>query len=77
MECILHTTRTFVKPDYVSLHQLEDWMKTILSPQYKRSFLYGVGLPHCWTGPGSTAEGIKKMARHSRQLRPKPVATPW
>jgi len=61
----------------VAVHQLQDWMKTTSNPHYEGTFLYGVGKPHCWTGPVSMAERIKEMAQHAMRHMPQPVSTPW
>lgn len=61
----------------VATHQLEDWMKTTESPHYEGTFLYGVGKPHCWSGPVTTGERIKEMAQHGMRHMPEAVSTPW
>lgn len=61
----------------VATRQLEDWMRTTESPHYEGTFLYGVGKPHCWSGPVTLGERIKEMAQHGMRHMPEPVSTPW
>lgn len=61
----------------VATRRLEAWMKTTEDPHYEGTFLYGVGKPHCWTGPTSMAERLKEMAQHAMRHMPEEVSTPW
>jgi len=57
--------------------ELEQWMKTTQNPHYEASFLYGWRKPHCWSGPGTSAEKLKEMAQHIKRHAPDGVQTTW
>jgi putative esterase len=56
---------------------MERWMKKTADPHYAGYFLYGDRKPHCWTGPGTTAERLKEMAEFILRHKPEDATTPW
>jgi hypothetical protein len=60
-----------------AVKELEEWMKTTESPHYEGFFLYGVGMPHCWSGPIASDVRLVEMAEHIMRHAPEGTATPW
>jgi hypothetical protein len=56
---------------------LEAWMKTTENPHYEGFFMYGDQKPHCWSGPGTTADKIRDMAEYGLRKKPEGTTTPW
>jgi hypothetical protein len=56
---------------------LEAWMKTTQNPHYEGFFMYGDQKPHCWSGPGTTADKIREMAEYGLRKLPAGTTTPW
>jgi hypothetical protein len=57
--------------------ELEGWMKTTQNPHYEGFFMWGDGKPHCWSGPGTTADRIREMAEFGLWKKPEGTTTPW
>jgi len=57
--------------------ELEAWMKTTQNPHYEGYFVYGDQKPHCWSGPGTSADRLKEMAEYGLNKMPKGTTTPW
>jgi hypothetical protein len=60
-----------------AVYEMEAWMKTTTEPHYRGFFLYGDRKPHCWSGPGTTADRLRGMAEHALRHKPEGVTTPW
>jgi len=60
-----------------AVREMQAWMKTTQNPHYEGSFTYGDQMPHCWAGPGTTAERLKEMAEHGLRSMPAGTTTPW
>jgi hypothetical protein len=60
-----------------AVYEMEAWMKTTTEPHYRGFFLYGDRKPHCWRGPGTTADRLRGMATHALRHKPEGVTTPW
>jgi hypothetical protein len=60
-----------------AVRDMEAWMKTTQSPHYEGTFLYGDQKPHCWSGPGTSADRVREMAEHGLSKMPPGTATPW
>jgi hypothetical protein len=56
---------------------MEAWMKTTQNPHYEGFFMYGDQKPHCWSGPGTSADRVKEMAAYGLWKMPKGTTTPW
>ena len=59
------------------VRELEAWMKTTQNPHYEGYFVYGDQKPHCWTGPGTSADRLKEMAEYGLRKMPAGTTTPW
>ena len=57
--------------------EMEAWMKTTQNPHYEGYFLYGDQKPHCWSGPGTSADRVREMAEHGLNTMPAGTTTPW
>jgi hypothetical protein len=57
--------------------ELQAWMKTTQNPHYEGSFVYGDQKPHCWSGPGTSADRLKEMAEHGLRNMPAGTTTQW
>ena len=57
--------------------ELEAWMKTTQNPHYEGYFVYGDQKPHCWSGPGTSADRLREMAEHGLRHMPPGTTTPW
>ena len=57
--------------------ELQAWMKTTQNPHYEGYFVYGDQKPHCWSGPGTSADRLKQMAEHGLRTMPPGTTTPW
>ena len=57
--------------------ELDAWMKTTQNPHYEGSFMYGDQKPHCWSGPGTSADRLREMAEYGLWKMPKGTTTPW
>jgi hypothetical protein len=57
--------------------ELQAWMKTTKNPHYEGSFVYGDQKPHCWSGPGTSADRLREMAEHGLRNMPPGTTTPW
>jgi hypothetical protein len=57
--------------------ELEAWMKTTQSPHYEGYFVYGDQKPHCWSGPGTSADRLREMAEYGLRKMPPGTTTPW
>jgi len=60
-----------------AVRELEAWMKTTKNPHYEGYFMYGDQKPHCWSGPGTTADRLQEMAEHGLRKMPPGTTTPW
>ncbi|HEX5475228.1 MAG TPA: hypothetical protein VFX12_11245 [Vicinamibacterales bacterium] len=56
---------------------LEAWMKTTQNPHDEGFFMYGDRKPHCWSGPGTTADRVREMAEYGLRKKPEGTTTPW
>jgi len=59
------------------VRDMEAWMKTTQNPHYEGFFMYGDGKPHCWSGPGTTADRLREMAAYALRKKPEGTSTPW
>lgn len=59
------------------VRDLEAWMKTTEDPHYEGFFMYGDQKPHCWSGPGTTADKVREMAEYGLRKKPAGTTTPW
>lgn len=59
------------------VRELEAWMKTTENPHYEGFFMYGDQKPHCWSGPGTTADKVREMAEYGLRKKPAGTTTPW
>lgn len=57
--------------------ELQAWMKTTKNPHYEGYFVYGDQKPHCWSGPGTSADRLKEMAEHGLRKMPPGTTAPW
>jgi len=57
--------------------ELEAWMKTTTNPHYEGYFVYGDQKPHCWSGPGTSADRLREMAQFGLRKMPPGTTTPW
>lgn len=57
--------------------ELEAWMKTTENPHYEGYFVYGDQKPHCWAGPGTSADRLREMAEQGVRKMPAGTTTPW
>jgi hypothetical protein len=57
--------------------ELEAWMKTTQNPHYEGYFVYGDQKPHCWAGPGTSADRLREMAEYGLRKMPAGTTTPW
>ena len=57
--------------------ELQAWMKTTENPHYEGEFVYGDQKPHCWSGPGTSADRLKEMAEYGLRKMPPGTTTPW
>ena len=57
--------------------ELEAWMKTTQNPHYEGYFVYGDQKPHCWSGPGTSADRLREMAEFGLRHMPAGTTTPW
>jgi hypothetical protein len=57
--------------------ELEAWMKTTQNPHYEGFFVYGDQKPHCWSGPGTSADRLREMAEYGLRKMPAGTTTPW
>jgi hypothetical protein len=53
------------------------WMKTTEDPHHEGFFMYGDQKPHCWSGPGTSADRIREMAEYALRKKPAGTTTPW
>jgi hypothetical protein len=60
-----------------AVREMEAWMKTTEDPHYEGFFMYGDQKPHCWSGPGTTADRIREMAEYGLRRKPAGTTTPW
>jgi hypothetical protein len=60
-----------------AVYLLEDYLKTTSSPAWGGSITYGPRKPHCWVGPFSLEERLKKMAQYVAATAPRDVDRPW
>ena len=49
-------------------------MKTTLNQHYEGFFMYGDQEPHCWSGPGTSADRVREMAAYGLRKMPHPKA---
>jgi hypothetical protein len=59
------------------VREMEAWMKTTEDPHYEGFFMYGDQKPHCWSGPGTSADRIREMAQYGLRKKPAGTTTPW
>ena len=59
------------------VREMEAWMKTTEDPHYEGFFMYGDQKPHCWSGPGTSADRIREMAEYGLRKKPAGTTTPW
>jgi len=59
------------------VREMEAWMKTTENPHYEGFFMYGDQKPHCWSGPGTSADRIREMAEYGLRKKPAGATTPW
>jgi len=57
--------------------ELQAWMKTTTNPHYEGYFVYGDQKPHCWSGPGTSADRLREMAEYGLRKMPAGTTTPW
>ena len=57
--------------------ELQAWMKTTQNPHYEGEFVYGDQKPHCWSGPGTSADRLREMAEYGLRKMPPGTTTPW
>jgi hypothetical protein len=57
--------------------ELQAWMKTTQNPHYEGEFVYGDQKPHCWSGPGTSADRLREMAEYGLRKMPQGTTTPW
>lgn len=57
--------------------ELQAWMKTTQNPHYEGYFEYGDQKPHCWSGPGTSADRLREMAEYGLRKMPPGTTTPW
>ena len=57
--------------------ELEAWMKTTTNPHYEGYFVYGDQKPHCWSGPGTSADRLREMAEYGLRKMPEGTTTSW
>jgi len=57
--------------------ELQAWMKTTTNPHYEGYFVYGDQKPHCWSGPGTSADRLREMAEYGLRKIPAGTTTPW
>ncbi|MEO7041780.1 MAG: alpha/beta hydrolase-fold protein [Gemmatimonadaceae bacterium] len=57
--------------------ELQAWMKTTENPHYEGEFVYGDQKPHCWSGPGTSADRLKEMAEYGLRNMPQGTTTQW
>jgi Putative esterase len=60
-----------------AVREMEAWMKTTEDPHYEGVFVYGDQKPHCWSGPGTSADRIREMAEYGLRKKPAGTTTPW
>ena len=60
-----------------AVREMEGWMKTTEHPHYEGFFMYGDQKPHCWSGPGTSADRIREMAEYGLRKKPAGTTTPW
>jgi putative esterase len=60
-----------------AVREMEAWMKTTEDPHYEGFFMYGDQKPHCWSGPGTSADSIREMAQYGLRKMPAGTTTPW
>jgi hypothetical protein len=60
-----------------AVREMEAWMKTTQNPHEEGFFMYGDQKPHCWSGPGTSADRLRGMAEHALRKKPEGVTTPW
>ena len=60
-----------------AVREMEAWMKTTEDPHYEGFFMYGDQKPHCWSGPGTSADRIREMAEYGLRKKPAGTTTPW
>jgi hypothetical protein len=60
-----------------AVRDLEAWMKTTEDPHYEGFFMYGDQKPHCWSGPGTSADRLREMAEYGLRHMPAGTTTPW
>jgi len=46
-------------------------------PHYEGFFMYGDQKPHCWSGPGTSADRLREMAEDGLRKKPAGTTTPW
>jgi putative esterase len=75
----LHITAGEMDTYYLNnaVHRLEDFLKTTSNPPWGGTILYGPRKPHCWPGPLSLPERIKRMAEHAASRAPKDADRAW
>jgi hypothetical protein len=59
------------------VRDMEAWMKTTQNPHYEGFFMWGDGKPHCWSGPGTTADRLREMAQYGLRKMPPGTTAPW
>jgi Putative esterase len=60
-----------------AVREMEAWMKTTEDPHDEGYFVYGDQKPHCWSGPGTSADRIREMAEYGLRKMPAGTTTPW
>ena len=60
-----------------AVREMEAWMKTTEDPHYEGVFIYGDQKPHCWSGPGTSADRLREMAEYGLRKKPAGTTTPW
>ena len=60
-----------------AVREMEAWMLTTQNPHYEGFFMYGDQKPHCWSGPGTSADHLRGMAEYGLQKKPAGTTTPW
>jgi len=60
-----------------AVREMEAWMKTTEDPHYEGFFMYGDQKPHCWSGPGTSADRVREMAEYGLRKKPAGTTTPW
>jgi putative esterase len=60
-----------------AVHRLDDFLRTTTNPPWGGTILYGPREPHCWAGPLSQVERIRRMAQYAAEHAPKNSDRAW